>query len=135
MTSMQQIELISVEARKRGMTYGEYVEKFPPQFGAPEPISKKEARVADIRKAEKVRERNRINEQMRRKGLIGKASDEPEARMRHFRNVECVCKDCGNTFTAKRRDAKYCPDCTMVRRCESVKRCQKRARGLRSYEL
>lgn len=28
MTAMQQIELISVEARKRGMKYGEYVEKF-----------------------------------------------------------------------------------------------------------
>ena len=28
MTSMEQIELISVEARKLGMKYGEYVEKF-----------------------------------------------------------------------------------------------------------
>ena len=67
MTAMQQIEQLCAEARAHGMTYGEYIKKFNPQLGEPEPTSKLEARVAKERKAAKDRERVRVNEKMRRR--------------------------------------------------------------------
>ncbi|MBQ7054680.1 MAG: hypothetical protein IJN97_05620, partial [Oscillospiraceae bacterium] len=67
MTAMQQIEKLCAEARAHGMTYGEYIEKFNPQLGEPEPTSKKEQRIAETRKAVEERERKRISEQLRRR--------------------------------------------------------------------
>lgn len=128
MTAMQQIEQLCAEARAHGMTYGEYIEKFNPQLGEPERISKKEKRVAETRKAVEERERKRIREQLRRKrsSSVPQNDTELRARCREFRSVEVVCSICGERFSAKRRDAKYCPGCTKKRRNEAVKRYMKR---------
>ncbi len=155
MTAMQQIEKLCAEARAHGMTYGEYIEKFNPQLGEPEPTSKKEQRIAETRKAVEERERKRISEQLRRrkksyefrvdtssvaiqrhlplkgKALGGEVMMQPQATVapatfREFRTVEVVCTVCGERFSAKRRDAKYCPMCTKKRRNDATKRYMKR---------
>lgn len=87
MTSMEQIELISVEARKRGMKYGEYVAK----YGHTLP---------------KVEE-----EKQEKKVLLAGRKDKA-----HNRRIDMVCAECGVTFSAGRKDAKYCPKCAKIRR-------------------
>lgn len=99
MSAMEQIELISVEARKRGMKYGEYVEKYGHTLPEPKPEKKK-----------------------------GNGYIEGAKKTGHRPRVECVCTvpGCGKTFMAGRKDSKYCPECTKKRASEVTKRYIKR---------
>lgn len=87
MTSMEQIELISVEARKRGMKYGEYVEKYGHTLPKPKPSKKK-----------------------------GTGYIEGDKKVGHRPRTQCICTVCGATFMAGRKDSKFCPDCARRRR-------------------
>ena len=100
MTAMEQIEYISVEARKRGMKYGEYVEKYGNTLPKPKPKKTKP-----------------------NTGYI-----EGDGKRGHRPRVECVCTvpGCGKTFMAGRKDSKYCPECTKKRASEVTKRYIKR---------
>ena len=104
MTAMQQIEHISVEARKRGMKYGEYVEKYGHTLPKPKPKKKRNS--------------GNIEGKGQGKGWSG-----------HRAPVECVCVMCGETFMAGRKDTKYCPECRLKRAAESTKRCNEKKKG------
>ena len=98
MTSMEQIELISVEARKRGMKYGEYVEKYGHTL--PKPEAKKTKR---------------------KTGYI-----EGDGKRGHRPRVKCFCIMCGETFMAGRKGSQFCPECTRKRASAVTMRCIKK---------
>ena len=83
MTSMEQINYIAAEARKRGMKYGEYVKQYGHTLPKPEKRGWKE---------------------------IPFFEDVKEGRPRD--KVECICIRCGSKFLAGSRKAQYCPECT-----------------------
>ncbi len=100
MTSMEQIELISVEARKLGMKYGEYVEKYGHTLPEPKPEKKK-----------------------------GTGYIEGEGDRGHLSRIDKVCIICGASFKAGNNRAKHCPKCTEDRRrtyCREYARQKKR---------
>ncbi len=101
MTSMEQIELISVEARKLGLKYGEYVEKYGHTLPKPKPKKAK-----------------------RKTGYI-----EGDGKVGHRPLIECICTVCGKRFMAGRKDSKYCPECARKRASECTKRCQEKKKN------
>lgn len=89
MTAMEQIELISVEARKLGMKYGEYVEKYGHTLPKPEPTKYKERAYYEGIEYKKYKPREK---------------------------VERLCEECGVTFLASIKSARRCPVCSKERR-------------------
>ena len=128
MTAMQQIEFISVEARKLGMKYGEYVEKFGHTLPKPKTTPKQESTDSGRKKpkpSEKicevcgkpfhghgsakycpfcVLEGKRLKEKERRDKKKGETVD-PQARK--FAN----CAICGAVIVKSRPNHKYCNSC------------------------
>ena len=97
MTSMEQIELISVEARKRGMKYGEYVEKYGHTLPKPKPKKYKEHEWYE--------------------GMDHK-SYEPR------KKIELICQnpECGAPFLSTRDDVKFCPVCRKEKHRELMRK-------------
>lgn len=85
-TPMEQIELISVEARKLGMKYGEYVAKFGHTLPKPKPTPRREIEIY--------------------------AGIEHKKRLAHV-EYDLICQNeaCGKTFKARKKNTKLCPDC------------------------
>lgn len=83
MTAMEQIEAICVKARAEGLTYGQYIKKYPDCMPKPDLTPRKEIEYYDGIEREKYKDR---------------------------KGTTIVCK-CGAKFVAKRKDAKYCPKC------------------------
>ena len=83
MTSMEQLIYIDAQAKKLGMKYGDYVAKYGHTHPKPDSVRRREIEYYDgiERKKPKPRE-----------------------------GIKVVC-ECGRTFTAKRKDAKYCKYC------------------------
>ena len=83
MTSMEQLIYIDAEAKKLGMKYGEYVDKYGHTLPKPDPTPRREIEYYDG---------------------IERAEYTPRE------GIKIVC-ECGRIFTAKRKDAKYCKYC------------------------
>ena len=88
MTSMQQIEALTIEARAHGMTYGQYIQKFNPQMPKPEPTKYKEFEYYE--------------------GAVRK-----KYTMRKTHTLKC--EECGAEFIGKRKDARFCGECQRER--------------------
>ena len=86
MTSMEQTEALAVEARKHGMKYGEFVEKYGDWIPSPKKIQVK-AKKRDIAEHKK-RDSNKRR--------------------------ETVCQECGKTYLAGTSRAMYCPECKPI---------------------
>lgn len=86
MTSMEQTEALAVEARKHGMKYGEFVEKYGEWIPSPKKIQVK-AKKRDIAEHKK-RESNE--------------------------RKEMICQECGKTYLAGSSTAMYCPGCRSI---------------------
>lgn len=101
MTSMEQIELISVEARKRGMKYGEYVEKYGHTLPKPKPTKRKAIEY-----------------------YSGKAKRTYQPRTQKER----ICEMCGVSFMAGTSTARWCPKCRRERSKAQTKEGKQRRR-------
>ena len=83
---MEQTESLAVEARKHGMKYGEFVEKYGDWIPSPKKTQAK-AKKRDIAEHKQ------------------RGSNERK---------ETVCQECGKTYLAGSSTAMYCPECRSV---------------------
>ena len=102
MTSMEQIEYMATEARKKGMKYGEYVEKYGHNIPKPKENKREVSLWAD-------------REGKPRQGVVH----------------DLICQDCGAEFQSKKKTAKFCEDCRYQRMLKASARRQKRLRDAR----
>lgn len=99
MTSMEQIERISGLARAEGLTYGEYVKKYPKCMEKPEPTKRREVEYY---------------------AGIGKKKYTPR------KKKELVCETCGGTFMSSTATARWCPVCRAERsRLQTKEACRR----------
>lgn len=98
MASMEQIEYMQREARKMGIKWSEWREKYGHTLPKPDPTPRREVEWWQ--------------------GL-GRWNPKPRE------GIKVVC-ECGATFTAKRKDAQYCPRCKKERTRLSLKRNRER---------
>ena len=102
MTSMEQIDYIAVEARKSGMKYGEFTEKYGEWSPAPKQIQ--------------------LKPKKRDTAEHKKRKDNPQ--------VETVCQECGKTYVAAISGSKYCPECRdIVRKRRAKEKREERRRN------
>ena len=101
MTSMQQIEYMQREARKMGISWNEWRERFGHTLPKPKPTRYREIEYYD--------------------GIAA-------GRYKNRKEYALTCQMCGESFTAKRRDAQFCDKCKIKRARASVKACQEKKR-------
>lgn len=108
MTAMQQIEAISIMARAEGLTYGQYIKKYPNCMEKPK--SRIPEKTVSIVKHRKVK------------------TEDHKVHITHL----LACKNCGGEFVAKRKDAKYCDYCKReIARAQSRKRMEEKRKAAR----
>lgn len=155
MTSMEQIEYMQREARKMGIKWSEWRERFGHTLPKPTPTPRKEIDwwEGTNRKPPSIRKEREIVCETCGKPFISKS---PTARnceeCRRARQLEKMrewreqkkkqkpsvyyknCLDCGEVFASESGKARYCPACAKERRKQQTKESWKRHRDKKKAE-
>lgn len=139
MTAMEQTEALAVEARKQGMKYGEFVEKYGEWIPAPktkryypsEPDEEVYRRCKVCRKEFLVEhiQCGRLSARKTCPACVEALKAAKEARKlqpkRRQKEIERICDRCGNKYTSTQSPAEgrkgFCPECRPIVKREYAK--------------
>ena len=137
MTAMEIIDIMTVDARKKGMKYGEYAEKYGHLYPKPERAvddGKKECALCGLLfkpggESSKycpacVDEAVRITNKKAYEAKKRRMAEGPKREAKYDK----TCDICGKKFRAAGMMAKHCPDCAKAVQREQMRLARKRSR-------